>query len=80
MFIEVKTRSSLAFGAPAEAIDRRKAARIRRLAVLWMDAHRGDNHGAFWTSVRFDVVSVVRGGGGRGSQTPVDIQHLVGVF
>ena len=40
VFVEVKTRSSTAYGTPAEAVDRRKAARIRRLALRWMDEHR----------------------------------------
>lgn len=72
VFAEVKTRSSLAFGAPAEAIDWAKASRIRRLAVLWMQEHRGAE---FWSSVRFDVVAVVRHRG-RG----VDVLHLRGAF
>src|SRR4051812_43106380 len=33
---EVKTRSSLAYGDPAEAVVGAKAARLRRLAVRWM--------------------------------------------
>ena len=33
--VEVKTRSSLAFGHPFEAITAQKAARLRRLAAEW---------------------------------------------
>jgi len=58
--VEVKTRSSAAFGSPAEAVDRAKAARLRRLAVAWIDAHRGDPAVPPWTAVRIDVVAVVR--------------------
>lgn len=72
VFVEVKTRSSLAFGLPAAAVDRRKVARLRRLAVRWMDEHREVDR--FWGSVRFDVVSVVRRSAG-GPQ----IEHLRGV-
>jgi putative endonuclease len=35
-FIEVKTRSSLAFGHPLEAIDRNKAHRLQRLSLAWL--------------------------------------------
>lgn len=38
-FIEVKTRSSLAFGHPLEAIDRVKAHRMQRLALAWLATH-----------------------------------------
>lgn len=55
--VEVKTRSSGGFGSPAEAVTVPKRLRLRRLAVLWMEAHR---EGAWWSAVRFDVVSVVR--------------------
>lgn len=51
---EVKTRSSLTFGPPSEAITTHKANRLRRLAQAWLEAH--DVHPA---SVRIDLVSVV---------------------
>jgi len=54
VFCEVKTRSGAGFGAPAEAVVRSKAARIRRLALRWIAEHPG--HGG---RIRFDVVGVV---------------------
>ena len=38
-FVEVKARSSLAFGDPLEAIDRDKARRLQRLALGWLATH-----------------------------------------
>ena len=35
-FVEVKTRSSLAFGHPLEAIDRDKAHRLQKLSLAWL--------------------------------------------
>jgi putative endonuclease len=55
VFCEVKTRSSDQFGLPAEAVTRRKADRIRRLAYLWLQ----DNPQRV-SDIRFDVVSVLR--------------------
>lgn len=74
VFAEVKTRSSLAFGAPAEAVDRAKSARIRHLALRWIMAQRGVHGPEFWSEVRFDVVSVVRGRAG------FEVTHLPGAF
>jgi putative endonuclease len=51
---EVKTRSGTGFGTPLEAVTRVKAARLRRLAALWL-AERRLNVPA----VRFDVVGIV---------------------
>ncbi len=69
-FVEVKTRSGLGFGLPAEAVTFTKRQRIRRLALLWLDEQAGP-----WRRVRFDVVSVllVR------DRAPV-IEHLKAVF
>lgn len=74
VFVEVKTRSSLAYGAPGEAVGRAKSARIRQLALRWIMAQRDLGEAAFWSTVRFDVVSVVRAPDG------FQIAHLRGVF
>lgn len=55
---EVKTRSSLAFGHPAEAVTAAKQQRIRRLATRWM----AEGGAPFRPrEVRFDVVAVLPG-------------------
>lgn len=71
-FIEVKTRSTLAFGDPAEAVNPVKAARIHRLALRWLEVNRGS---IGWPDLRFDVVSIVRLAPGGPS-----VQHLRGAF
>ena len=73
VFVEVKTRSSLTFGTPAEGVNRLKIARIRKLALCWMAANRDSE--TSWTSVRFDVIGVVR----RSSGGP-SIDHVRGAF
>jgi putative endonuclease len=55
VFCEVKTRSSELFGLPAEAVTRRKADRLRRLAYLWLQERQ-----VRVAEIRFDVVGVVR--------------------
>jgi putative endonuclease len=54
VFCEVKTRSSDAYGSPAEAVTRTKQQRLRRLAMRWLDDHEV-RPGA----MRFDVACVV---------------------
>ena len=54
VFVEVKTRSSLAFGHPFEAITDRKLERLRGLAVQWCRDHPVRRGG-----IRIDAVSVV---------------------
>jgi putative endonuclease len=56
VFCEVKTRSSTAYGTPAEAVTRTKQLRLRRLAMRWVDAHDVRP-----SSMRFDVAGVVGG-------------------
>jgi putative endonuclease len=66
---EVKTRRSLTFGAPMEAVDRAKAARLRRLTGLYLAAHemRG-------VPVRIDLVGVLLP-----SRGAPQVEHLRGV-
>jgi putative endonuclease len=68
VFVEVKTRSSTAFGVPAEAVVGRKARRLRVLARHWL--REGGSTG---DDLRFDVVGIVRAAG------RVEITHLRGV-
>lgn len=67
---EVKTRSGAGFGDPAESVTARKAARIRRVALAWLAAHR-----VRWCEVRFDVIAVLAPPGG-----PVTLEHFEGAF
>lgn len=53
-FIEVKTRSSLAFGHPFEAINRDKAHRMQRLALAWLATHR-----ALGCDYQIDIAAVL---------------------
>lgn len=54
VFCEVKTRRDDRFGVPAEAVDRAKQSRLRRLAAHWLVEHKPGP-----VDVRFDVVSVI---------------------
>ncbi len=67
---EVKTRSSERFGAPAEAVDPKKAGRIKRVTQAWLAAHR-----VRWCDLRFDVVAVVAEPG-----APARITHYRSAF
>ncbi len=54
-FVEVKTRSSDAFGHPAEAVTPTKQAHLRKAAAVILQQRRWDG------PCRFDVVSVLKG-------------------
>jgi putative endonuclease len=66
---EVKTRSSVVFGTPVEAVTPAKAARLRRLAGRWLAAH-GVGH----ATARIDVIGLLADGPGR-----FTVDHLKGV-
>lgn len=53
-FIEVKTRSSLAFGHPFEAISKVKLLRMQRLAMGWLVTHD-----CFGCEYSIDIASVL---------------------
>jgi putative endonuclease len=55
VFCEVKTRSSTDFGVPAEAVNRTKQSRLRRLAARWLE----DDAPVRAVEIRFDVASVL---------------------
>jgi putative endonuclease len=57
VFCEVKSRSSEAFGTPAEAVTPVKQRRIRRLAAQWLQGQTAIRPRA----IRFDVAGVLRG-------------------
>ncbi len=65
VFVEVKRRSSLRFGRPAEAVDRAKQGHILRTAALYLQ-----ENGLEDAPVRFDVVEVL----------PGEIRHIEGAF
>ena len=53
VIIEVKTRRSVAFGAPVEAVTKRKLRSLRSLALAWLD-----QRSIHAPAMRFDVVAV----------------------
>ena len=68
-FVEVKSRRSRATGAPEEAVDARKRARLVRGAAAWLREHPARGR-----RVRFDViVCELHRGGWR-------LRHLEGAF
>ena len=66
---EVKSRTSTRYGTPLEAVGRAKRARLRRLAVQWLNAH-----GIRFDEVRIDVVGLLYEGTGG-----FTIEHVRGV-
>jgi putative endonuclease len=66
---EVKTRTSLAYGSPLEAVTAQKAARLRRLAARWLA-----DHAIRPREVRIDLVGVLIPRGG-----VAQVDHVRGV-
>jgi putative endonuclease len=69
-FVEVKTRRGRWAGAPEEAVDARKLARLRRGAAAWLR-----EHGAGVASARFDVITCEPIAGGE-----LRLRHLEGIW
>ncbi len=68
-FVEVKTRSSLAFGSPAEAVGLRKQQQIIKAAKWYLAERRGRE-----LQPRFDVIAVLLQG------ECADIEHVPAAF
>jgi putative endonuclease len=69
VFAEVKTRTSVAYGHPFEAITPQKARRLRRLAAEWCRQNEPGTGG-----IRVDAVAVVDAW----SAAP-QVEHLAGI-
>jgi putative endonuclease len=69
VFCEVKTRTDTSHGHPLEAVGPAKAARLRRLAGKWLDAHDLRARG-----VRIDLVGVLLAERGA-----AEVSHVRGV-
>ena len=59
VFIEVKARSVVQFGAPQSAVDLRKQAKMSRVALAYLSRKKIDS-----SDCRFDVIGVLKGPGG----------------
>ena len=70
VFVEVKTRASRSLGAPEEAVDARKQARLARGAAAWLREHRPRARRA-----RFDVVACEADGSGG-----LTVRHIENAF
>lgn len=69
VFVEVKTRTSQAFGHPIEAISPQKLRTIQKLAELYMMTNNIKKYDRF----RIDVVGILTG-------NPPTITHITDIF
>jgi putative endonuclease len=69
IFVEVKTRSGVAYGLPQEAVGRAKQRQIARTAQWYLGESKADR-----LQPRFDVVAVLRRG------TEVCVEHIPEAF
>ncbi|MDI6800965.1 MAG: YraN family protein [Thermodesulfovibrionales bacterium] len=68
VFVEVKARSSEAFGQPFEAVTYRKQEKIKKVALYYM------KHNKIEAPVRFDVISII-------SKNGIDeVNHIMEAF
>lgn len=69
VFVEVKTRTSPAFGDPLESISAVKFRRIQRLALAWLAMHQ-----RLGAAYRIDVAGILLGRSGE-----ITIDYRVGI-
>ena len=68
VFVEVKARTSEAFGHPFEAIDEEKQRKIQAVASIYLMKHK-----KYGTKCRFDAISIL------GLEQP-EITHIIDAF
>jgi putative endonuclease len=71
VFVEVKTRKSVAAGHPAEAVDRAKQSQLTRVALAYLK-----QHGLLEARSRFDVIALIWP---KDSRTP-QLEHFQNAF
>ncbi|MFU0557827.1 YraN family protein [Gardnerella vaginalis] len=71
VFIEVKTRRSVRFGTPLEAVTEEKRIKTHKAAFKWLEDHKMFKH----RRIRFDVVSILIS-----KNKNIQIQHILGAF
>ena len=54
VFVEVKSRATLLYGRPCEAVDFRKQQKIRKVAELYLVTTKN-----YYADVRFDVIEIL---------------------
>lgn len=69
VFIEVKTRKSLSYGYPFEAVTPRKREKLKRLAMYYLKFNRMTE-----TPARFDVIGLYQDGGN------YQVEHIIDAF
>lgn len=69
VFVEVKTRRSLSFGHPEEAVDSRKQKRIAEIAMNYLTEKNLNGK----VDCRFDVVAITE-------KNPRTVSHIVDAF
>lgn len=68
VFVEVKARSSDAFGQPFEAVNHRKQEKLKKIALYYL------KHNKIELPVRFDIVSIISRNG------KAEVNHIPEAF
>jgi putative endonuclease len=68
VFVEVKARSSDAFGQPFEAVNHRKQEKLKKIALYYLNRYQIE------LPVRFDIVSIISRNG------KAEVNHIVEAF
>jgi putative endonuclease len=68
VFFEVKTRNSLSYGHPAEAVNLRKQNKMKTTAMNFISTNKFPGN----TNFRFDIIEVIL--------NPLKINHIIAAF